>query len=174
MQDNKLKIENFYNSFIYKNKLLFKPLNIPGFIWWELFWVAMGRRLGKQVFYICDIMHWCLFCWISIHIFTGVFDIGCNEAQSFNICKHHRDRLGIYWRGQTKNCQIPPEMAGHKSAVKGERGLIKYQSAYITKMTGKLISVGSGMLTTSFLNKLFLYLNQKNKNRCLSPPSKWN
>ena len=92
------------------------------------------------------------------------------EAQSFNICKHHRDRLGIYWRGQTKNCQIPPEMAGHKSAVKGERGLIKYQSAYITKMTGKLISVGSGMLTTSFLNKLFLYLNQKNENPCLAFP----
>ena len=81
----------------------------------------------------------------------GYFDVDYNEAQSFNICKHHRDRLGIYWRGRSKNCQIPPETAGpgHKSAVKGVHGLVKHQSAYIKKMTGKLIPVGSGMLTTS-------------------------
>ena len=95
----------------------------------------------------------------------GYFDVDCNETQSFNNCKHHRYRLGINWRGQTKSSQIPPEMAGHKSAVKRERGLVKYQSVNITKMTGKHISVGSGMIsmTTSFLIELFLYLNQKNK-----------
>ena len=42
MQDIKLKIENFYIFFLSTRILLFKPLNIPGFIWWELFWVAMG------------------------------------------------------------------------------------------------------------------------------------
>ena len=55
----------------------------------------------------------------------GYFDVDCNEVQSFNIYKYHRNRLGIYCRGRTKNCQIPPEMAGHKSAVRGDHGLVR-------------------------------------------------
>ena len=45
-------------------------------------------------------------------------------------------------------------MAQHKSAaVKGDRSLMKDQSQYIKKITGKLIPVGSGEKVSYFLNK---------------------
>lgn len=94
--------------------------------------------------------------WICLnaYIFTGFFDVNRVEARSLDICQHHRDRLGIYWRGRCKNCQVPPEVAQHKSAaVKGDRSLVKDQSQYIKKMTGKLIPVGSGKNVSYFLNK---------------------
>ncbi|KAK2551331.1 hypothetical protein P5673_027724, partial [Acropora cervicornis] len=77
--------------------------------------------------------------------FLGFFDVTHDEASSLDICQHHRDRMGIYWRGRCKNCQVPPEVAQHKSAaVKGDRTLVKDQFQYIKKITGKLIPVGSG------------------------------
>ena len=46
-------------------------------------------------------------------------------------------------------------MAQHKSAaVKGDRSLVKDQSQYIKKITGKLIPVGSGKKVSYFLNIL--------------------
>ena len=89
------------------------------------------------------------------YIFEGLFDVNHDEASSLDICQHHRDRLGIYWRGRCKNCQVTPEMAQHKSAaVKGDRSLVKDQSQYIKKITGKLIPVGSGEKVSYFLNIL--------------------
>ena len=91
---------------------------------------------------------------LNAYIFTGFFDANRDEASSLDICQHHRDRLGIYWRGRCKNCQVPPEVAQHKSAaVKGDRSLVKDQSQYIKKITGKLIPVGSGKKVSYFLNK---------------------
>ena len=87
------------------------------------------------------------------YIFEGLFYVNHDEARSLDICQHHRDCLGIYWRGRCKNCQVPPEMAQHRSAaVKGDRSLVKDQSQYIKKTTGKLISVGSGKKVSYFLN----------------------
>ena len=80
--------------------------------------------------------------WISLTdtFLLGFFDVNHDEASSLEICQHHRDRLGIYWRGRCKNCQVPPEVAQHKSAkVKEDRSLVKDQSQYIKKITGKLI-----------------------------------
>ena len=89
------------------------------------------------------------------YIFEGLFDVNHDEASSLDICQHHRDLLGIYWRGRCKNCQVPPEMAQHKSAaVKGDRSLLKDQSQYIKKIKGKLIPVGSGKKVSYFLNIL--------------------
>lgn len=87
-----------------------------------------------------------------IHTFIlGFFDVNHDEASSLDICRHHRDRLGIYWRGRCKNCQVPPEVAKHKSAaVKGDHSLVTNQSQYIKKITGKLVPVGSG-------TKVFFY-----------------
>ena len=79
----------------------------------------------------------------------GFFDVNRDEASSLEICQHHRDRLGSYWRGRYKNCQVPPEVAQHKTvAVKGDRSLVKDQSQYIKNITGKLIPVGSGKKVT--------------------------
>ena len=94
--------------------------------------------------------------WISLTdtFLLGFFDVNHDEASSLEICQHHRDRLGIYWRGRCKNCQVPPEVAQHKSAkVKGDRSLVKDQSQYIKKITGKLIPVGSGKKVFYFLSK---------------------
>ena len=80
--------------------------------------------------------------WISLTdtFLLGFFDVNHDEASSLEICQHHHDRLGIYWRGWCKNCQVPPEVAQHKSAkVKGDHSLVKDQSQYIKKITGKLI-----------------------------------
>ena len=87
-------------------------------------------------------------------ILLGFFDVNRNDAQKLIICQYHRDRLGIYWRGRGKYCQVPPELAHHKSAVKGDRGLVKQQSIYIKETTGKLIPVGSGMITAKTKIKL--------------------
>lgn len=101
------------------------------------------------------------------YIFEGLFDVNHDEASSLDICQHHRDRLGIYWRGRCKNCQVPPEMAQHKSAaVKGDRSLVKDQSQYIKKITGKLIPVGSGKKVSYFLN--ILVSRFQNNYRCAS------
>ena len=86
--------------------------------------------------------------------FTGFFDVNHVEASSLDICQHHRDRLGIYWRGPCKNCLVQPEVAQHKSTVvKWDRSLVKDQSQYIKKITGKLIPVGFGEKVSYFLNK---------------------
>lgn len=91
---------------------------------------------------------------LHAYLFKGFFDVTHEEASSLDICQHPRDRMGIYWRGRCKNCQVPPEVAQHKSAaVKGDRTLVKDQSQYIKKITGKLIPVGSGKKVSYFLNK---------------------
>ena len=78
------------------------------------------------------------------YLFTGFFDVTHDETSS----------LDIYWRGRCKNCQVPPEVAQHKSAaVKGDRTLVKDQAQYIKKITGKLIPEGSGKKVSYFLNK---------------------
>ena len=86
--------------------------------------------------------------------FTRIFDVNRNDAQELIIFQYHRDRLGIYWRGRGKYCQVPPELVHHKSAVKGDRGLVKQQSIDIKETTGKLIPVGSGMITAKTKIKL--------------------
>ena len=94
--------------------------------------------------------------WICLnaYIFTGFFYVNYDKASSLDICQHHRDRLGIYWRNRCKNCQVPPEVAQHKSAaVKRDHSLVKDQSQYIKKITGKLIPIGSGKKVSYFLNK---------------------
>ena len=89
------------------------------------------------------------------HTFLKGFLMLIMTKQARLICQHHRDRLGIYWRGRCKNCQVPLEMAQHKSAaVKGDRSLVKDQSQYIKKITGKLIPVGSGKKVSYFMNIL--------------------
>ncbi|KAL9986268.1 hypothetical protein ACROYT_G000385 [Oculina patagonica] len=78
-------------------------------------------------------------------MFRSVTNLGArvhirnNEVGIFN---HRRN---IYWRGRGKYCQVPPELANHKSAVRGDRGLVKQQSIYIMETTGKLIPVGSAV-----------------------------
>ena len=87
-------------------------------------------------------------------LLLGFFDVNRNDAQKLIICQYHRDRLGIYWRGRGKYCQVPPELALRKSAVKGDRGLVKQQSIYIKETTERLIPVGSGMITAETKIKL--------------------
>ena len=109
--------------------------------------------------------------WISLTdtFLLGFFDVNHDEASSLEICQHHRDRLGIYWRGRCKNCQVPPEVAQHKSAkVKGDRSLVKDQSQYIKKITGKLIPVGSGKKVFYFLSKEVFAFPKKNSDVRLS------
>ena len=89
--------------------------------------------------------------WICLNVtfLLGFFDVNRDEASSLKICQHHRDRLGIYWRGRCKNCQVQPEVAQHKTAaVKGDRSLVKDHSQYIKNITAKLIPVGSGKKAT--------------------------
>lgn len=99
----------------------------------------------------CCSVPWCFSKYMRIRLLNvlkfllGFFDVNRDEARSLGICQQHRDRLGIYWRGRGKNCQIPSEVARHKGkAVKGDRSLDKEMSHYIKDQTGKLIPVGSG------------------------------
>ena len=63
------------------------------------------------------------------------------------ICTYHRDRLGIYWRGRRKTCQVPPELANHKSSkMKGDRSVLKRHSVLIKQLTGMIVPVGSGKI----------------------------
>ena len=41
------------------------------------------------------------------------------------IYSHHRDRLGVYWRGRRKMCQVSPDIANHDdSKMKGDRSVL--------------------------------------------------
>ena len=43
-------------------------------------------------------------------------------------------------------CQVPEEVAHHKSNLKGDRAITKGFSRYIKDVTGKLIQIGSGTI----------------------------
>ena len=125
-----------FSAFVYETLFFFFR------VWYIVFARFLGLYLSK--YWIC----------LNAYIFTGFFDVTHDEASSLDICQHHRDRMGIYWGGRCKNCQVPPEVAHHKSAAKkGDRSLVKDQSQYIKKITGKLIPVGSGMKVSYFFNK---------------------
>ena len=85
------------------------------------------------------------FCERLPYVLSGLFDVTRVEASSYRICCYHRDRLGIYWRGRRKRCQVPPEVANHKdSKMKGDRSVLKCHSIQIKQITGKIVPVGSG------------------------------
>ena len=86
-----------------------------------------------------------LFCERLPYFLSGFFDVTLVEASSYRICCYHRDRLGIYWRGRRKRCQVLPEVANHKdSKMKGDRSVLKCHSIHIKQITGKIDPVGSG------------------------------
>ena len=58
--------------------------------------------------------------------FKGVFEMD-DIILGTTICPRHRDRFGIRWRCNKKNCARPHEWVSHK-AVKGERRLTLAQS----------------------------------------------
>ena len=85
----------------------------------------------------------------------GFFYIILVEANKFKICSHHRDQLGIYWRGRRRTCQVPPEISTHKSAKKkGDRSVLKGHSLAIKKRIEKIIPVESGKEEKQTLSKL--------------------
>ena len=85
----------------------------------------------------------------------GFFDVVRVEANKFKICSHHRDQLGIYWRGRRRTCQVPPEISTHKSAKKkGDRSVLKGHSLAIEKRIEKIVPVGSGKEEKQTFSKL--------------------
>ena len=67
------------------------------------------------------------------------------EADTYKICSIHRDQLGIYWRGRRRTCQVPPNVANHKSGkIKGDPSVQKHHSVVIKQLSGIIVSVGSG------------------------------
>ena len=86
---------------------------------------------------------------------TGFFYVVRIETNKFKICSHHRDQLGIYWRGRRRTCQVPPEISTHKSAKKkGDRSVLKGHSLAIKKRIEKIVPVGSGKEEKQTLSKL--------------------
>ena len=80
-----------------------------------------------------------------LYFSAGFFDVTSAEAKNLAICSHHRDRLGVYWRGRRKMCQVPPDIAKHDdSKMKGDRSVLKWHSIYIKQLTGATVPVGSG------------------------------
>ena len=81
--------------------------------------------------------------WCDI-FFLGSFDLEGHNGKI--ICKYHRESLGIYWRGQKRTCQVPPEIAQHDEKRQAERNRavqVRF-SRYIISNTGLLVPVGSG------------------------------
>ena len=66
------------------------------------------------------------------------------EGTTLKICSYHRDRLGIYWRGRRKTCQVPTNLANHEgSKMKGDRSVLKRHAVLIKQLTGTIVPVGS-------------------------------
>ena len=74
----------------------------------------------------------------------------------FDITKgYHRDRLGIYWRGRRKTCQVPTNLANHEgSKMKGHRSVLKRHAVLIKQLKGTIdlfvaYKVNSGVIYAS-------------------------
>ena len=78
---------------------------------------------------------------------VGIFD--CSSFLHLTICPAHRRYLGIYWRSKIKRCQVPDEIAGHRSISKkfviGDRGLGFFQSKKIMETIKILVPIGAGI-----------------------------
>ena len=74
----------------------------------------------------------------------GIFD--GTAAINFRVCLKHRDSFGIKWRGRKKVCQVPEDVASHRSKKHtGDRTINKKLSEEIFNRTGSLIPIGSGI-----------------------------
>ena len=86
-----------------------------------------------------------VFFFIALSFVIGFFDVTRAEETTLKICSYHRDRLGIYWRGRRRNCQVPTNLANHEgSKMKGDRSVLKRHAVLIKQLTGTIVPVGSG------------------------------
>ncbi|KXJ14578.1 Coadhesin [Exaiptasia diaphana] len=72
---------------------------------------------------------------------AGIF--ASSRKENIVVCSLHRDSLGIYWRGQYKNCQVPISIAAHSKRSRGDRSVGKRLSQSIFERTNELLPVGS-------------------------------
>ncbi|KXJ11149.1 hypothetical protein AC249_AIPGENE4613 [Exaiptasia diaphana] len=76
---------------------------------------------------------------------AGIFEPAATKEEIV-VCPKHRDQLGIYWRGQYKQCQVPSTIAAHsKTGTKGDRSLSRELSQAIFRRTKVLLPVGSSI-----------------------------
>ena len=71
------------------------------------------------------------------------------SIKSMTVCPHHRAILGISWtRGRGTRCRVPQAISGHGRSratwPKGNRSLVKKDSALIMNNTGLFVPPGSG------------------------------
>ena len=66
------------------------------------------------------------------------------DISNYNICKCHRDSLGLGWRRTSKYCQVPMSVAAHKSKRTGDRGIGLSHSKKVFELSGQIMPLGAG------------------------------
>ena len=74
--------------------------------------------------------------------FKGIFDISEGHLE-LTICPKHREKFGIRWRSNKRNCTSPSEWSSHGKAVSGERGISLPHAKLLYQQTQVLLPVGS-------------------------------
>lgn len=123
-------------------------------------------RAGKLVFLKLHVICWNL-CESKYAFLIGIFD--SSRKENIVVCSLHRDSLGIYWRGQYKNCQVPISIAAHSKRSRGDRSVGKRLSQSIFERTNELLPVGSCKCSISVQKQLRIFTMIKKilKSRCL-------
>ena len=69
-------------------------------------------------------------------------ELECHDT--LTICPPHRNNNGVGWRCGRKNCPVPSDIAGHKTAnAKGDRGITSKESEFVFSTTRRLIPFGT-------------------------------
>lgn len=81
--------------------------------------------------------------WVSDHfLFKGIFNIN-DDHLKLTICPRHRDKFGIRWRSNKRNCTAPSGWFSHGKSVLGERGISLPHAKLLHQLTQVLLPVGS-------------------------------
>lgn len=92
------------------------------------------------------------------HFFPGVFSVG-EKHLVLTICPRHRAEFGIRWRTRKTLCQVPKELAAHKSiSARGSHCVDSRKSLYIFRNANILVPVGS----RTYVMLVKLFLNNRN------------
>ncbi|XP_078380150.1 uncharacterized protein LOC144663088 [Oculina patagonica] len=77
---------------------------------------------------------------------AGIFNVG-EDHLKLTICPRHRDKFGIRWRSNKRNCAAPSGWSSHGKSVSGVRGISLSHAKLLHHLTQVLLPVGSRICT---------------------------